>query len=130
MSQLNGGAGTLRVNELDNAVESGDVGIAPKAQIAGGDAALGENGGSFKDDQAGAALGTAAQMDEMPIGGDAVVRGVLAHGGDTDAIGQRDRLELQRRKKRMAHELKMREMGEGFNGDIETARQRDSESAS
>jgi hypothetical protein len=42
-------------------------------------------------------------MDEVPIGGDTVVRGVLAHGGDADAVGKADRAELKRGKKRMAH---------------------------
>ena len=39
-------------------------------------------------DQTCAALGAAAQMDKMPIGGEAVEGGVLAHGRDADAVGK------------------------------------------
>ena len=87
------------MNELNDTVEGGDVGVVPDSQIAGGDAALGEDGRGLLDDQAGAALGAGAEMDEMPIGGEAVVRGVLAHGRYADAVGQTDRTKLKRRKR-------------------------------
>jgi hypothetical protein len=105
----------LRVNELNNSRESGDVSIAPKPEIAGGDAALWEDCRGFKDDQASATLNTATQVNEVPIGGEAVPRRVLAHGRDTDAVGKADRTELQRRKKRMAHAL----MDAGERGGIQ-----------
>ena len=63
------------------------MGVLPDAEIAGGDAAFGGDGGGFQDDQAGATLGAGAEVDEMPIRGEAVLRGVLAHGGDADAVG-------------------------------------------
>jgi hypothetical protein len=80
MGELDCRTGALRVNELNNSRESGDVSIAPKPEIAGGDAALWEDGRGFKDDQASATLNAATQVDEVPIGGKAVPRGVLAHG--------------------------------------------------
>ncbi len=90
MGQLNGCAGALRVNELNNSPESGNVSIAPKPEITGGDAALGKDSGGFQDDQAGATLNAATQVDEVPISGEAVPRRVLAHGRDTDAVGKAD----------------------------------------
>jgi hypothetical protein len=74
MSELDGRTGTLRVNELNNSPESGDVRVVPKPEITRGDAALGENSRGFKDGQAGATLNAATQVDEVPIGGKAVAR--------------------------------------------------------
>ena len=52
------------------------------------------------DDEAGAALRAAAEMDQMPVVGEAVVGGVLAHGRDADAVGKGDGTKLQSEKKR------------------------------
>jgi len=103
---------------LNNAFEGGDVSVAPKAEIAGRDAAFGNNGRGFEDDQARAALSAAAEMDEMPIGGNAVLRGVLAHGRYADAIGKTDRTELERRKKRMAHYILDARGGGGIQSEL------------
>ena len=105
MGQLNAGARTLRVDELGYALERGNVVVLPDAVIGGGDTALRRDGGSLKGDQACATLSTCAEMDEMPIVGEAVLRGVLAHGRDSDAIGEGDGAKLKGREKRMAHGL-------------------------
>ena len=105
MGQLNAGARTLRVDELGYALELGNVVVLPDAEIGGGDAALGCDCGSLEGDQAGAALSARAEVDEMPIVGEAIVRGVLAHGRDSDAIGEGDGAESKGREKRMAHGL-------------------------
>jgi hypothetical protein len=42
-------------------------------------------------------------MDKMPIGGEAVLRGVLAHGRDADAVGKDYGAKLKGGKERMAH---------------------------
>jgi hypothetical protein len=73
VSQLNCGARALQVNELNNALEGGNVGVAPKAKIAGRDAPHWMNGRGFENDQACAALCAAAEMDEVPISGEAVL---------------------------------------------------------
>ena len=103
MGQLDAGARALRVNELRDAGEGGDVVVLPDAEIARRDAAFRSDGGGFQRDQAGAALRACAEMDKMPIGGEAVLRGVLAHGRDADAIGDREGAELKRREEWMAH---------------------------
>jgi hypothetical protein len=44
-------------------------------------------------------------MDEVPISGEAIPRGVLAHGRNSDAIGKADRTKLEGGKKRNLHFL-------------------------
>ncbi len=63
-----------------------------------GDAAFGFDGGGFGEYQAGAAGGHLAQMHEMPVVREAVVRRVLAHRGNDDAVLQRDAAQGDRRK--------------------------------
>jgi hypothetical protein len=103
------------VEEAGDPGQRGDLRILPDAKIAGGDAALGENGGGLENDQACATLGAATEVNKMPLAGKAVHGGVLAHGRDADAVGKADRTELQRRKKRMAHAL----MDAGERGEIQ-----------
>ena len=62
---------------------------------AGTDAAFGADGVGFGDDEAGSADGAAAEVDEMPVVGEAVGGGVFAHGGDGDAVGEGEAAELQ-----------------------------------
>ena len=71
-----------------DAGERGDVLVGPDAEVAGGDAAFGADGGGFGDDGAGAADGAAAEVDEVPVVGEAVGGAVLAHGRDGDAVGE------------------------------------------
>ena len=56
------------------------------AGAAGADAALGGDAGHLGVDEAGAALGALAEVDEVPVGGDAVDGLVLGHGRDDDAV--------------------------------------------
>jgi hypothetical protein len=69
--------------------------VAPDAEIAGGDAGFGADGVGFGDDEGGAADGAAAEMDEVPVVGEAVDGGVLAHGRDGDAVGQGEAAQLE-----------------------------------
>ncbi len=48
----------------------------------------GSDGGGFGEDRAGATDGAGAEMDQMPVIGEAVFAGVLAHGGDGDSIAE------------------------------------------
>ena len=104
MRQLDSGARALRMDEAGDPLKFGDVVIFPDAEIGGGDAAFRKNRGCLDHDQSCATLGAAAEMNEVPVVGEAVVRGVLAHGRDADAVGEGDGAKLQRRKKRMTHE--------------------------
>jgi hypothetical protein len=103
VGQLNAGTGTLGVDKLGDSLKGGDVCIFPDAEIGGGDAAFRGDGRGFQHDEASASLGAAAKVDEVPIGGKAVLRRVLAHGGDADAIGEGDRAQLKGGKEGMAH---------------------------
>jgi hypothetical protein len=103
VGELNACADTLSVDEIGDAREAGDVVVLVNAEVARGDAALGHDGRRLKHDEAGTALGTAAEVNHVPVVGEAILRGVLAHGRDSDAIGEGDRTKLEWRKKRMAH---------------------------
>jgi hypothetical protein len=61
-----------------------------KAHVAWGDAAFGQDGGGFHYDERGASDGAAAQVDQMPVRGEAIFAGILAHGGDGDAVAEFD----------------------------------------
>lgn len=90
MGELNASAHALTVDELDDAVEAGDVVVFVDAKVIGRNSAFREDGGGFEHDESSSALRTAAEMDHMPIVGEAVVGGVLAHGRDSDAVGKGD----------------------------------------
>src|SRR2546423_14220047 len=47
-----------------------------------------------------------AQMNEVPVVHAAVVGGILAHGGDHDAVRQRDAAELDRREELRVRQLR------------------------
>ena len=70
--------------------EEGDVIVFPDAEILGADAAFGGDGAGFCEDEGGAADGAAAEVDEMPVVREAIVAGILAHGGDDDAVAEKD----------------------------------------
>jgi hypothetical protein len=103
VGQLNSGTSPLGVDEAGDLRKFGDVVVFPDAQIAAGDAAFREHGGSLKHHETSAALGAAAEMYEVPIGGKTVLRRVLAHGRNADAIGEVDGSKLQWGEKGLAH---------------------------
>jgi hypothetical protein len=104
VSELNSGANALRVDKLGDAGEGGNVVVGIDAEVGRRDASFGEDRGCLEHNEGGSALGTRAEMNEVPVVGEAVLRGVLAHGRDADAIGESDGAKLKGRKKRMAHE--------------------------
>ena len=53
--------------------------------------------GRLEQEQSGAGQGPVAAVDVVPVGDAAVVRRVLAHGRDDDAVGQFERAELIQR---------------------------------
>jgi len=69
--------------------------VLPDTEILRADAAFRGHGAGFGKDQGGAAYGAAAEMDEVPIAGEAIGAGVLAHGGDYDAVAEEDVANLQ-----------------------------------
>lgn len=90
MSNLDGGLGTLAVDEVDGTAQGWDLGVGPQARVFGGDAAAGLDGGGLDHDGAGAGKGELAEVDEVPVREMAVVGAVGAHGGDDEAVVQGD----------------------------------------
>ena len=81
--------------KADDTREVLDVRVLPDAEVGGTDAAFGDDGGGFGEDSAGAANGASAEVDEMPVVGKAVFAGVLAHGGDGNAVTKRNIADLE-----------------------------------
>ena len=86
------------------------VGIEPEAAVA--DAAAALDAGRLDHDQRGAGIGEHAEMIDVPVGGDAVVGAVLAHGRDDDAVRELEIGEPDRRKQGTGHVTRV-ELEEG-----------------
>jgi len=78
----------MLVQEPGDALERGDVLVLPNAQIVRTYAGLWADGSGFGEHKARAADSSAAEVNKMPVTSMAIGRGVLAHGGDYDAIGK------------------------------------------
>ena len=87
VSELGSSVGAVLVEEGCDSLEFRDVLVFPDAEIAGSDAGFGTYGVSFRNDEGSAADGPTSEVDEVPVVGEAVDRGVFAHGGDDDAVG-------------------------------------------
>ena len=113
------------MEEAGDAFELGDVLVFPDAEVAGGDAGFGADGVCFGDDEAGAANGAASEVDEVPIVGKTVDRGVFAHGGDGDSVGKSETSELERREevvRWLSHSYSMLRSGFGCRAKRTAAR--------
>ena len=88
MGELDAGGGAMLVEEFDDAGEGSDLRVLPEAEIAVGNAGFGRDARGFDDDEAETAEGEAAEMDEVPVVGDAVTGHVLAHRRDDGAVAE------------------------------------------
>ena len=88
----------VRFDETIDARNRFNVFVRPDARVAWRDAAFRRNRRGLGDDQSRAAQGARTQMHQMPVGGHAVIRRILAHGRHADAIAQRDRFDGERLK--------------------------------
>lgn len=100
MADLDTGHGARGADGGGDACESFGLGVIPQAQAAGGDAAFRRDAGGLDNHQPGATARHAGVVHLMPVVGETVGGGVLAHRWDRDAITERDILELIRRKQR------------------------------
>jgi hypothetical protein len=91
------------MDELRDATEVGNMLVFPDAKIGRRDAAFRQNRRGLKRDQPGSSLRAAAQVHEVPVIGEAVLTGVLAHGRNADAVAEIDGSKLKGRKKRGCH---------------------------
>src|SRR5712671_6282973 len=80
--------------------------VGPEADIAVGDAPIGQHGGRFDRQQCCAGQCQMTEMNEMPICHAAVDRRVLAHRSDNDPIGKLNSADLERGKK-LGHDFTM-----------------------
>ena len=103
VSKLDSGHRAVFPQKARNALERRDVLVLPDAGIFRRNAPARLHGGGFGHHQAGAAHGPAAQVDQVPVGGQPVHRGVLAHGRDGDAVAKRDIAHGQRSEQVRAH---------------------------
>ncbi len=87
--QLDSGHGAELLEKRRDAGEEIDVFVFPDALIEGRDAAARFHGGGFHHHQGRAADRAAAEMDQMPVVGEAVFARILAHGGNGDAVAKR-----------------------------------------
>ena len=94
--ELNAGDGAVVVNEGGDLAQLLDVLVAVDAEVGGADARRRRDGRRFGEDEAGAADGAAAQVDEVPVIGEPVFARVLAHRRNGDAVTSRDAAERQR----------------------------------
>ena len=93
--------GSLSFNKRGNARERGHVLVLPDAQVLRSDSALGRYGTCFHYHQSYATRGAAAQVNQMPVRGEAILTGVLAHRGDGNPIAHGDVAQGQRGEKRI-----------------------------
>jgi len=93
--ELNPGDASLFLHEVGDPPQSGNLLIAPEAEIFGRNPPLGQYGGGFGEDQTGPTDRAAAEVDELPVVGEAIVVGILAHWRDHDPVGERDRADGQ-----------------------------------
>jgi len=78
----------LGADKAGDTLQRLNLGIVPQAQVLGGDAAIGSDGGGFAENQPGTANGTAAQVHQVPVIGQAIDGGVLAHRRHGNAVEQ------------------------------------------
>src|SRR5436190_4156622 len=77
MAELDAGHRALLADEVDAALEAGDELVVPDAEIADRAAAAPLDLGRFHDHQPGPAVGIAAGIHQVPVGGEALVGGIF-----------------------------------------------------
>ena len=77
--QLDTRNGALGSNEAGDALQRLDLLIVPQTKVLRGDAPVGRDRRGFGEHQSGPADGTAAEVDQVPVIGQAIHTGILAH---------------------------------------------------
>src|SRR5688500_12036133 len=90
VGKLQGRNRALRLHELGNPAQAADMRVVPDAGVAMRDAPALLHRGGFDEHHARAALGELAQVHQVPVGDVAVLRRVLAHRRDDDAVADPD----------------------------------------
>ena len=97
MRELHRGRRALALAKLAIRLSGATWRVRPDAGIAIGDAAMRLDRARLDEHDAGAALRELAEMHEMPIGDEAVLGRILAHGRDHDAVLEGELAQLDRR---------------------------------
>src|SRR5437764_14989318 len=93
MSELDAGDCAVLFEETADASERLYMVIQINPAVGGADPAFGSNCGGLDDHQPSTAHGTGTEMDQVPIVREAVVRRILAHWRDGDAVPQNNILQ-------------------------------------
>jgi hypothetical protein len=88
VSDLDAGHRALLLEERGDALEHRNVFVLVDSVIARADAAARFYGGGFHNHESGTADGAAAKVNQMPVRRESIDGGVLAHGGDGDAVAK------------------------------------------
>ncbi len=88
----------MGAHRLQHAAQRRFVLVRVQAEVVGCDASLRRDRGRFENQRAGAGQREVAQMDQVPVGGIALLRRVLAHRRDQDAVVELQIADLQRGK--------------------------------
>jgi hypothetical protein len=88
VGDLNCGDGAHAMNEIGNASQRLNVAIVIDAHVTGSDTALRSDCAGFDENESGAARRSATEMYEVPIVGESIDRGILAHGRNDDPVSQ------------------------------------------
>ncbi len=99
VGELDAGHRPLLGDEAGDGGEGRGVGVGPDAAVVGTDPPLGADGARLDHHQPGPADGPAAQMDQVPVGGQPLPARILAHGRDEDAVAEGHIAQFQRSEK-------------------------------
>src|SRR3990172_5218721 len=94
MRERQAGRRALGLHETHDAGERLDLLGLPEPEVVKRDASARLDGRRLEDDQAGPARGASAEVHEVPVTSAALLRRVLAHRRDGDAVPQRDTAKL------------------------------------
>jgi hypothetical protein len=86
VGQLDGWHGSLGLHEIQNGAKGFHLNVVPEAKVPVGDATLGRDRDSFREDQGGASGRKLSEVNHVPGIGEPVRCRVLAHGGDDESI--------------------------------------------
>jgi hypothetical protein len=95
VGDLDSGDGSVGFEEAADFREGFHVCVVVDSAVGRADASFGGDGGGFDHHESRSADGPRSEVDEMPVVGEAVLRGVLAHRRDADAVFDDDVLDLK-----------------------------------
>ena len=95
MRELERGDRALGRDERGDPRERRDLTVVPQAEVLRADPPFGRDRGRLEDDEACAADGTGAEVDEVPVVREAVLGRVLAHRRDADPVREGDGAEAE-----------------------------------